>query len=662
LHPQFFILYSHGMFVIATAGHVDHGKSTLVRALTGINPDRLREEQQREMTIDLGFAWMTLPPADDRSPTPDGGQAPVVVHRPASVVDTVGIIDVPGHIDFIDNMLAGVGGIDAALLVIAADEGPMPQTREHIAILQLLRVQRGVVALTKSDLVDAEWLALMRSDIAQALAHTPLAQAPVVPVSARAGTGLDALCNTLANVLQSTPPRKNIGKPRLPVDRAFSVQGFGTVVTGTLVDGDFAIGDDVDVLTPKGDVWAARIRGLQTHKQKLERANAGSRVAINLTGVDVAQAVRGSVVAKPGTLRPSTLLDVGLELLNDAPLLRHNAEVKVFNGAAQSMARVWLLESDALKPGQSGWAQLILTTPMAVANGDRFIVRQPSPSQTVGGGVVVDAHAVGRYRRRGGGVADANVLARLEALSQGTPVERLTNALRELKFATPAQAQAKAQLSAPELEQAVRKLSESQTVLLAHDVLALVDGWQAAAHAAATSLAAFHKAQPLQAGMPRDTLRSQLKLDAKIFNALLSLQPPISNLHDDGETVRLSSHRVQLSPGQQQAADAVLAQCAAQPWNTPSVKECKAALGDAVYDVLLRQRKLVQCGPEVVLLPTTYDGAIQKIRELVQRDGQITAAQVRDVFNTTRKYALGLLEHLDAIGVTKRVGDARVLR
>jgi selenocysteine-specific elongation factor len=271
-----------------------------------------------------------------------------------------------------------------------------------------------------------------------------------------------------------------------------------------------------------------------------------------------------------------------------------------------------------------------------------------------------------RYRRKAGR-ADAAVLARLEALSKGTPAERLTNALRELKFASREEAMTKAQLNSEEFDQAASALSESKTLLAAQGVLGLADGWRDVLTNASDLLASFHAAQPLQEGMPRDTLRSRLKLDVRVFNALLAisnLQSPISSppLQDDGETVRLAAHRVLLNPAQQKAADALLAQCAAQPWNTPLVKDCKAAVGDSVYDVLLRQRKLVQCGAEVVLLAETYDDAVRRVRELILRDGQITAAQVRDAFATTRKYALGLLEHLDSIGETKRVGDARVLR
>lgn len=664
------------MRVIATAGHVDHGKSTLVRALTGINPDRLREEQRREMTIDLGFAWLTLP--ND---------------------EVVSFVDVPGHIDFIENMLAGVGGVDAALLVVAADEGPMPQTLEHLDILNLLRVSAGLVALTKSDLApDDEWIELISAEVRNALADTALAKAAIVPVSARTGRGLAELIQALEQVLSSAPPRRDLGRPRLPVDRAFTLPGFGTIVTGTLADGTFAVGDEVEVLTQRGEVLPARIRGLQTHRHKITCAQMGSRVAINLSGVEVSQVARGSVIARPGVLAPTTLVDVWLEMLatkgrrdsahgegiSPRPRgLRHNAEVKIFAGAAHSLARVWLLEGDEIAPGNSGWAQLQLTTPMVLANGDRFIVRLPSPSITIGGGTVVDAHPRMRYRRRAGR-ADASVLTRLVTLSQGSPAERLLNALAEMKFGTLATLAAAAQLDRDAAERAVEKLSARETLIATRNVIGHRRAWCEAYRRAVDILAGYHTAQPLAEGMPRDTLRSQLALPAEIFNALLELAAAPAGqllqacaedsgtasddrklpagLIDEAGLVRLASHQVKFDATQQRAIEALLERCAAQPWNTPSVKEARAAVGDAVYDALLRRRMLIQLSDDVFLLPHTFEQARQAVREFIRREGRITAAQARDLFSTTRKYALALLEYLDAIGFTRRVGDERVLR
>jgi selenocysteine-specific elongation factor len=649
------------MRVIATAGHVDHGKSTLVHALTGIDPDRLREEQQRQMTIDLGFAWMTLP---------DG--------------EPVGIIDVPGHIDFIDNMLAGLGGIDATLLVIAADEGPMPQTLEHLAILELLRIQRGVVALTKTDLApDAEWVEMVAADVRRLLARTPLAESDIVPVSARMGRGLPDLTRALSATLASAPPRRDLARPRLPVDRAFSLPGFGTVVTGTLVDGALAIGDEVAVLTQRGETLAARVRGLQTHKQKIECASPGSRVAINLTGVDVGQVARGSVVARPGVLRPTTLVDVRLELMTPVsspvkspargrsrPALRNNAELKIFSGAAQSVARAWLLEGDALEPGQSGWAQLQFATPMVMVNGDRFIARLPSPSVTVGGGRVIDAHPSLRYRRRGGH-AEERVLRRLHMLSDGAPADRVASALAELRFATREQALARSQVSEGDFDAAMDELLARDAVTTCDGVFGLADAWREVCARAADQLNSFHEAQPLQAGMPRESLRSRLGLEPRAFNAVMQMSGTVAAgnavapgvaIADEGDTVRLARHRVEFTPSQQRTINALLARCRAEPWATPSVKDARASVGDDVYEAMLRLKMLVQLGGDVILLPETYAAAVNDVRAFIQHEGQITAAQVRDAFGTTRKYALALMEHLDAAGVTRRVGDARVLR
>jgi selenocysteine-specific elongation factor len=631
------------MHVIATAGHVDHGKSTLVRVLTGINPDRLREEQRREMTIDLGFAWLTLP----------GGEP-------------IGIVDVPGHIDFIDNMLAGIGGIDLALIVIAADEGPMPQTREHLAILHLLQVRRAVVALTKCDMVDAEWVDMMRSEAAQLLDDTPLQHAPIIPVSARTGAGLPDLTHALAAALAQTPARRDVNRPRLSVDRSFSLTGFGTVVTGTLVDGALAVGDAVELVTRDGAVVQSHVRGLQTHKQKLERALPGSRVAVNLAGVAVEQAARGSMIARPGSVQATTLVDVQLEM-RAAPdahersrsALRHDAEVKVFCGAAMSLARVRLLNGDELAPGASGPAQLQLNDPLPLMHGDRFIVRLPSPSITTGGGVVLDAHPPLRYRRRHAH-ADATVLARLSALLQGTPDERLRNALSELRITQRDEAARKAQLDAGEIADAWAKLESDGVASSSNGWLALDTVWESTAAQAAGLLHEFHARQPLAEGMSKESLRSRMQLPQRAFEALLNSAAGVL-FTMQGDVVRLSAHEVRLSPSQQAAADALRAQLKRSPWNTPLVRECKATLGDAVYDVLLRRRLLIQLNADVLLLPETYDAAVAQVRSEIEKSGSITAAQVRDLFSTTRKYALALLEFLDAAGVTRREGDARVL-
>lgn len=627
------------MHVIGTAGHVDHGKSTLVQALTGINPDRLREEQEREMTIDLGFAWLTLPNGEP-----------------------VGIVDVPGHRDFIENMLAGVGGIDAALFVIAADEGVMPQTREHLAILDLLRIPGGVVALTKTDLIDdPDWLELVQADISEVLQGTVLEGAPIIPVSARTGQGLSELTAALQEVLTRTPPRPDRGRPRLWIDRVFTIGGFGTVVTGTLVDGHLEVGQEVEIL-PRG--LRARIRGLQTHKTRIQRAVPGSRVAINLTGVAKQDLARGDLVTIPGWLRSTTLADVRLDVLPDAPFpLKHNAYVKFFCGSAETVARLRLLGADALAPGESGWVQLELDDPLPLVRGDRFIVRVPSPAVTVGGGDVVDPHPGRKHRR-----FRPEVLARLETLARGTPAEVLLQTLerggpqmvRELL-----ESSGLGDAAQPALAEL---LSAGDAVILDANpesaparLVAARAWWSATTDRMREELAAYHARYPLRPGMGREGLRSALRLDPRIFNSLMARAAAEGLVVDEAVTVRLPQHEVRFSPQQQQAVDDLLAQFRAAPYATPSVKEATARVGEEVLGVLLARGDLIQVSPEVLFLRETYQEMVERIRAHIRREGSITLSQVRDLFQTSRKYAQALLEYLDAVGVTRRIGDERVL-
>ncbi len=336
--------------------------------------------------------------------------------------EQVGIVDVPGHRDFIENMLAGVGGIDATLFVVAADEGVMPQTREHLAILDILQVPAGVIVLTKADLIDdPEWFDLVESDVRQAVRGTVLQDAPLVRVSARTGKGISELKQTLAGVLANRPPRPDLGRPRLPVDRIFTIAGFGTVVTGTLLDGQLRVGDEVEILPQK---LRGRIRGLQTHKRKEDTSVPGSRTAVNITGIEVERIGRGNVVAHPGKYQPSQRLDVHFRLLSDASVaLRHSSAVKFFVGAAEVQARVRLLGTEELKPGEEGWLQLELEEPVLAVRGDRYILRRPSPGETLGGGVVVDAQPARRHKR-----FNPIEIARLESIRQGSPAEVLFQA------------------------------------------------------------------------------------------------------------------------------------------------------------------------------------------------------------------------------------------
>ena len=637
------------MRVIGTAGHVDHGKSRLVEALTGIDPDRLKEEKEREMTIDLGFAWLTLPSGEP-----------------------VGVVDVPGHRDFIENMLAGVGGIDAALFVVAADEGVMPQTREHLAILHLLGVTNGVVALTKMDLIeDEEWLELVQLDVTELLEDTVLADASMVPVSVRTGQGLQDLLEKLDELLENVPPRKNLGRPRLPVDRVFTIAGFGTVVTGTLLDGDLQVGQEVEVL-PHG--LKARVRGLQTHQEKIERAVLGSRVAVNLTGVSKDEVQRGDVVTIPSWLKPTTLVDVRLRYLTSAPRpLRHNAPLKFFSGSAEVMARARLLDDEAIPPGGEGWVQLRLVEPVALVRGDRFIVRQPSPGVTVGGGQVIDPHPGRRHRR-----FRSEVIAKLATLARGSPAEIL---LQSLETSQPCQLRTlieRSGLAKEDAGHALQELLDGQQVLVLDSRIEKVPktqylvannpylisalGWEKLLSKLIIALRDYHQRHPLRQGMPREELKSQLKLSTKLLNEVASRAVSEDRLMDEEATLRLPEHQVEFSPDQEGQVRKLLAAFKKNPYTTPSVTDSEAMVGAEVLSALIQQGKLVQISEDVLFLKETYEEMVKQVIEHIKDKGSITVAQVRDMFAASRKYALSLMEHLDERRVTRRVGDERVLR
>jgi selenocysteine-specific elongation factor len=624
-----------GIRVIGTAGHVDHGKSVLVKALTGIDPDRLKEEKEREMTIDLGFAWFTLP---------------------SGLV--VSIIDVPGHEDFIKNMLAGVGGIDAALLVVAADEGVMPQTVEHLTILDLLGVRQGVVALTKVDLVeDEEWLELVTAEVEELLKGTTLAGSKILPLSAVTEQGLLSLIEELDNLLSQTPPRRERGRPRLPIDRAFTLAGFGTVVTGTLLDGRFRVGQEVEIL-PQG--LKSRIRGLQTHKEKIEVAVPGSRVAINLVGVSKDQLQRGDVVTSPGWLEPTRLIDVRLRMVGSAPKpLRHNASVDFYSGAAQIPAKARVLGAKAIEPGEEGWVQFALSRPTALLAHDRFIIRQPSPSLTIGGGAVVDPHPRRRHRR-----FRPQVIERLEALTLGTPQEVLLAALEEGPLEMGRLGEASG-LEPETVEEALERLLVTSRALVLEESEGLLVSsiwWKGFLARLVHLLEGYHSRYPLRLGMAREEVKSKLGFPSRLFNDLIGQAVKEGAVAQEAAALKLPSHVVRFTPEEEKRVERLLSGFSQEPYTTPSVADCKAALGEELFNALLEQGRVVQVSENTLFLASTYEVMVERVVEHLKREGTITLAQVRDLFSTSRKYAQAFLEHLDAQGVTRRVGDERVLR
>ena len=630
------------MRVIGTAGHVDHGKSTLIAALTGTHPDRLKEEQRREMTIELGFGWMTLPNGEE-----------------------VGIVDVPGHRDFIENMLSGIGGIDAALLVIAADEGVMPQTREHLAILDLLQIPAGLIVLTKIDLAsDPAWLDLVETDIRAAVRDTVMKEAPIVRISAKTRAGLNSLILSLQSLLLEKPARPDLARPRLPVDRVFSMSGFGTVVTGTLLEGQLALGDEVEIL-PSGR--RGRVRGLQTHKRKEEIAVPGSRTAVNISGVETESIQRGEVVVHPGQYQATRRIDARLRLLPEvSSSLRHNSEVKFFVGASETIASLRLLGTEELHPGQEGWIQLELRDPVVGVRGDRYILRRPSPGETLGGGVIVDHQPKGRHKR-----FDENILRSLESMSQGTPADVLLEAALALQIASIKEVVLRSRLETADAEAALKELLGSASLIsleegsptIASDRLVIArPHWNALREKILQTVEAYHSQYSLRRGILREELKSRLGLSARAFNAVLQRLISDHSLAESRAVIAKPEHEIKFDQNQQMQVQNVLRKFEQNPYSPPGVKELQTEISEEILNALMEMGEFVSVSSDVIFRKGDYDFMIDSIRREIQQKGKITLSEVRDLFNTSRKYAQALLEHLDAIGVTLRDGDVRKLK
>ena len=620
------------MYVLGTAGHVDHGKSTLIHALTNIDPDRLPEEKEREMTIDLGFAWMV---------TPSGRE--------------VSIVDVPGHERFIKNMLAGVGSIDLALLIVAANESVMPQTREHLTILDLLQVKRGMVVITKADLVDDEMVELVKAEVEDVLSPTTFNGAPSHSVSAVTGEGLDELKIAIDSMLDTTETRADLGRPRLAVDRCFTVAGFGTVVTGTLIDGSLSVGQEVE-LALSGE--RCRIRGLQSHRQKLERADPGRRLAINLSGVSRSDILRGELIVTPGWLQPTTIVDAQFRMSRDAPRpLRHNEGISFHLFTSESSARVRLLDKETLEPGDSGWVQIHLREAIPMVKGDLFVIR--SAEDTLGGGKVVDPHPR-RHRR-----FQPAINERLEAMLEGTGADSLLSAVDLWGPCNVATLSRRANLALDEVQTRLNDLAEEGRVIVlggsAGDADALVyslTAWRDLIQKMAQVLGAFHRQHPLRKGVPREELRSRLNLTPAAFPRVAARLVSDGSVAEDDGLLHHPEHEVTLTTALAQKADSFLAALNSEPFSPPT----DLAIDPELLSYLIQDGKVVKVSEEVVFAREAYQTALDRIVEHVKGKDSITVAQARNLLGSSRKYVLPLLEYLDQQRLTRRVGDERVLR
>ena len=621
------------MYVIGTAGHVDHGKSTLVKALTSIDPDRLPEEKERAMTVDLGFAWMTLP----------SGRA-------------VSIVDVPGHERFIKNMLAGVGAIDLALLIVAADESVMPQTREHLAILDLLRIRRGLVVITKTDLVDHELVELVQAEVEDALADTAFAGCPMTAVSAHTGAGLDDLRSAIDDILAGAETRRDLGRPRLPVDRCFTISGFGTVVTGTLIDGSVAVGQQIE-LSPSGR--QARIRGLQSHQSRLDAAAPGIRLALNLSGIARDDVPRGEVLTNPGWLRPTRRFDANLRMVKGAPhALKHNEGVTFHLFTAETTGRVRLLDADRLPPGSAGWAQILLDEPVPMVKGDFFVLR--SSEDTLGGGQVADPNPRRRHRRFA-----PDVLERLTMLDAGASADVIYTVADQMGPCDLPTLARRSNLSETEILERLAVLADSGDVVALGEMGTHSDavvysrrGWDIVRNQAQVVLQAYHHQYPLRRGAPPQELRSRLRVSQPVYLRAAARLAAEAVIVDDGGLVRIPDHSPQLNDAQQRAAAEYLAALAAEPCSPPTDRPVAPEL----LAYLLERGAVVKVNESVVFTAAAYADMAARIVAHLNERGTVTVADARDLFSASRKYVLPLLEYLDQQRITRRVGDERVLR
>jgi len=611
--------------IVGTAGHIDHGKTALVKALTGIDADRLEEEKRRGITIDLGFAHLALTPSL-----------------------RLGFVDVPGHERFVKNMLAGVGGIDLVLFVVAADESIKPQTREHFDICRLLGIPRGIVALTKADLVDEDILGLVRLEVEELVSGSFLEGAPVVPVSSVTGAGLEDLRGQLARVAAEAPEKNAAGHFRLPVDRVFSVKGFGTVVTGTLISGSISKEREVQVY-PSGR--RLRVRGVQVHGSSAGRAVAGQRTALNLADIEPAELARGDVLSEPGVFRAVSQIDCRLHLLPSAKPLKHRAPVHFHSGTAEIGAEVRLLEgAAAVAPGSYAWVRLILRDPALLLPGDRFIIRMFSPVITIGGGVVADTGA--RRHRKG-----EDVGARLGVLDSGDAPAKVALLVREAEYGLGlADLVTRTGMSASEIVAAAAKAP-----------IAAVGEWyvdrvwmQAARERLAKTVREFHQKNPLLPGIARQDLRGALP--PLLFDALVT---DAKDLVSEGEVVRSRSHKLVLREDEEQARAKIEQAFEIAGLAVPALAEVLAKSGvegsraRSLLQILLRERRLVRINDDLVFHHT----AVERLRGmLVERRGErFSVPAFKEWTGVSRKYAIPLLEFLDREHVTRREGDERIV-
>ena len=622
------------MFTIGTAGHIDHGKSSLVKALTSIDPDRLPEEKSRGMTIDLGFAWMELPS-----------------------YAMVGIIDVPGHKQFVNNVIPGFFGVDAALLVIAADDGWMPQTEEHLHILDLIGVKHGLVVLNKMDLApNTEWLELVEKDVASHLTGTSLAHAPIIRVSTRSGEGISKLKQAIATLAKKLDVRKDIGKPRLPIDRVFVVKGSGTVVTGTLSQGTFQTGDSVSII-PSG--LNARIRNMESFKISTGKGIPGGRIALNLTGIRHTDIKRGHiVVAAHHNPSLSRFLDTQLTLLTSIETpLQNMAEVLVYLETHEILGRMFFIGSKVMAPGESALVQLRFQEDVSAFIGERFIIRQQSPSITIGGGVVLDPQA--------NKLKLADIPTRTTFLQQRLSLgldELILSEISKKYWVKIQQLLSNSIYSTREIATRVRQLADKKLLIIAADYAVQPTVWQNRCQQLLLDIDATHKADPLQTGTPQATIKEVSELPCEIFDVIVQQLIVTGKLMRHDDMLCLPNNKPTISPQQELLKQNILNMFATQTTAPPTLSEIGKRMTNSLPVVyyLIKQGFLIDLGEGVLMNKTQFEHIREEIVLMLKQNGQISIQNINQRFGFSRKYSVPLLTYLDRIGITRREGDVRI--
>lgn len=618
--------------ILGTAGHIDHGKSSLVKALTGIDPDRLKEEKERGITIDLGFANLAFP---------DGL--------------TVGIVDVPGHERLIKNMLAGAGGIDIVLMVIAADEGIMPQSKEHLSICELLKIKSGLVAVTKADLVEKEWLDLIIEEIKNFVKGTFLEGSEIIPVSSKTGYNIDLLKNKIREIAQTVKPKMIDGLFRLPIDRVFTLKGFGTVVTGTAISGKITINSTVEILPSQ---IVSKVRGLQSHGKSTEVAYAGQRIGINLQGVEKESVKRGDVVVTANRFVPTTFIDAKLDILKDAPDVKSRSLVHFYSGTSETIARLILYEREVIRPGESCYCQLRLNDPIVVLSGDRFIIRRFSPLETIGGGEILDPHPLKRKKKEG--------IFDLEILEKGSLKEKIEVKIKKSSFngCLVSDVEGWIQANIPDIRDSIDALLKEGRIIRKGSLLFHKDCLSSFKEAVISILTDYHRNNPLKSGMPKEELRARFSINTDSFSELLSL---LENVTIEKDILRLRDYKVStrlIEESIKEKVISILERSGFQPPLRGDLANMLSIDEKEVTDILRLLAKegiIVRINDSVYLSKTNYEKMIEFLKRFFSKKAEMSVAEFRDMLNTSRKYALPILEYLDSNKITLRVGDMRKL-